>query len=505
MNKFSDDVRKILNTEASQRKQLELKPLKRKQDDIEGPSSKKTKEEFEDVEEEAHKFASFTDRAAERRRNELLLKSEFADNLNRGIEESRYMGGSFETTHMVRGLDYSLLQFLKEDPKIIRETYRKKAESVHQSFINPPEGTSSSESNKVTASSKISAALLLSSSSSSVFAPQPKTLFGRSLLRVLSDEWVPLHENFTTNSKKCYEYACDGISLSKSSINICNNGNKFLFKMDDKPQVITGSISQSNHFNNREDANISQVPKFVLSSIGELIIQSSSNDRTFRKASTKMNVIPRLSSSLERDVDTFFSWCRDNGLLQSSVNCSIKNNLRRPTNLLPSYEVRQAEKKRLRIQKEEEEKRLALQKAVAANIKVDEDNILGDDDDIFGDVGGMIDFHPPAKNALNDNNNINKGSINKMVAEIMNLEGREGLEIVLEGGVIVSAQDEKDLKNRKGAILEEEEEGYEENREDKRKRIKIQRMLAEINSNEKGSGLYFDEDDTVDTKGNESE
>lgn len=207
------------------RKQKALKNKKKKAH--QGPATKQQK--TEEAPELPKPSASYRDRAKERREglnkdfeldpddlkisnpiiNSVLgegcsEQEEEAERHRRQIEESKYLGGDVEHTHLVKGLDFALLEKVKNDQKLA-EKLAQDSNNEDKGIFGDPDSDSEEEVFRneailaATASSSSKRQMIdlveLSKSKSTKMIPC-RTAIARRILNVLDEKWPNQSELF---------------------------------------------------------------------------------------------------------------------------------------------------------------------------------------------------------------------------------------------------------------------------------------------------------------------
>ncbi|PFH38085.1 RED family protein [Besnoitia besnoiti] len=104
---------------SQKRRERYLEILKRKQKHKDGKASKAANDDEQGGESRGDGFQRYKDRAEERRKGKDELYQQVAEELQemkeRSIEESKYLGGDVEHTHLVKGLDFALLSKVRSE------------------------------------------------------------------------------------------------------------------------------------------------------------------------------------------------------------------------------------------------------------------------------------------------------------------------------------------------------------------------------------------------------
>lgn len=219
---FKMDRKLILDFD---RKQKALKNKKKKSQH--GPPSKQPK--VEDTSELPKPSASYRDRAKERREglnkdfeldpDDLKISNpiinsvqeegdpneiDLAERRRQQIEESKYLGGDIEHTHLVKGLDFALLEKVKNDQKLA-ERLAQDSQTEDKAIFGQPDSDSEEEEFRNEAILAASAAagskkqmidlVKLSKNKSTKMVPC-RTAVARQILNVLDEKWPNQSELF---------------------------------------------------------------------------------------------------------------------------------------------------------------------------------------------------------------------------------------------------------------------------------------------------------------------
>ncbi|EPT25089.1 RED family protein [Toxoplasma gondii ME49] len=135
---------------SQKRRERYLEILRRKQRHKEGRAPANYPEDGEDRREGEGALARYKDRAKERRKGKDELYQQVAEELQemkeRSIEESKYLGGDVEHTHLVKGLDFALLskvrselekEALKKEQSQQEEASEKKTAQKKMKILSP--------------------------------------------------------------------------------------------------------------------------------------------------------------------------------------------------------------------------------------------------------------------------------------------------------------------------------------------------------------------------------
>lgn len=207
------------------RKQKALKNKKKKNQH--GPPTKQPK--FEETPELPKPSASYRDRAKERREGlnkdfeldpeDLKISNpvinsvhgvgepneiDLAERRRQQIEESKYLGGDVEHTHLVKGLDFALLEKVKNDQKLAEKLARD-SNIEDKAIFGEPDSDSEEEEfrNEAILAASASAGskkqmidlVKLSKSKSTKLVPC-RTAIARRILNVLDEKWPNQSELF---------------------------------------------------------------------------------------------------------------------------------------------------------------------------------------------------------------------------------------------------------------------------------------------------------------------